>query len=841
MPIFDQTEGELFDELGSSERGLSSIEASKRLEKYGRNVLKLKTEPLWRRLLEPFMDIFMIVLVVAGVLSVIEQNLVDAVIVFAIIIVNAVIDYAQQFSTERILRSLKKVASQQVSVLRDGQSTMIDSAELVPGDIVLLAEGDKVPADGRIVMASEPRADESILTGESELVSKSAKTLTGIKEVYEQSNMLFSGTFLISGNVRLLVARTGSETEFGKIANLAAAATSISPVQEKINKLVKKIAIVMGILSIIAFAMSLMAGIGLFESLEFVIALAVSAVPEGLPIAISIILALGMRRMAVQKALVANMRAIETIGVITTIATDKTGTLTMNKLTVQDHWSFVGKESDFKQAVAQATIDPEATHDPLDTAFLEFTKVRGKALINTTPLATFSFSQKLAMSGNVWHEGNKFKLVVKGAPERILDVSDVTESDREKAMHQLAAYTSQGQRVIGIAEVVLDSQPKNLESGIKSKHLRFIGLVSVADQIRRESHSAVKAARAAGVTVRMITGDHFETAYQIGKKIGIVESRDQVFDCSKLSLLDAADLAETVRDTFVFSRVTPEAKLKILEVLKADNITAMTGDGVNDVPALAGANVGIAMGSGSYIARDAGDIVLLDDNFKSIVTAMKEGRVIVANIRRMLFYLLSTNAGEVLTMLGALLLSASLPLAPVQILWINIVTDTFFIIPLGLEPAEDNVMKKQPEDPNSPILDAHTITRMVLVAVAMAIITLGTYMYFSPRLGQAAAGTLTFMSLAILQWSNAFNARSSYQSVFVRLKVMNSKFYICLLLAMIFQLAVLVEPLKSWMHVESVPLPELALVSLISFTVPIVVVELHKLVVRIFSQPKTQL
>ncbi|MDR1033106.1 MAG: cation-transporting P-type ATPase [Candidatus Nomurabacteria bacterium] len=839
MPIFDQNEGALFDEFKSSEQGLSSAEAQKRLDKYGRNVLKLKTEPLWHRLLEPFLDIFMVVLVVAGVLSIIEQNPVDAIIIFAIIFVNALIDYVQQFSTERILRSLKKVASQQVSVLRDSQIVTLDSGELVPGDIVILAEGDKVPADGRIITASEPRADESILTGESELVSKSVKTLTGIKEVYEQSNMLFSGTFLISGNVRMLVVRTGSDTEFGKIADLATQTFSISPVQVKINKLVKKIAIVMGILSVIAFAMSLSAGIELLASLEFVIALAVSAVPEGLPIAISIILALGMRRMAAQKALVANMRAIETIGVITTIATDKTGTLTMNRLTVQDHWSFAKSDNNFKQAVAQATIDPESTHDPLDTAFLDFTKVRGKALLSTTPLKTFAFSQKLAMSGNLWHEGHKYKLVIKGAPEKILDVSNVTEADRERAMHQLAEYTSEGQRVIGIAEIVLDSEPKNIEAGIKGKHLKFMGLVSVADQIRRESHSAVAQARAAGVTVRMITGDHFETAYQIGKKIGIVDNRDQVFDCSKFGMLDEAELDDIVRGTFVFSRVTPETKLKILAILEKENITAMTGDGVNDVPALAGANVGIAMGSGSYIARDAGDIVLLDDNFKSIVTAMKEGRVIVANIRRMLFYLLSTNAGEVLTMLGALLLSASLPLEPVQILWINIVTDTFFIIPLGLEPAEDNVMKKKPESPDSPILDAHTITRMVLVAIVTAAVALFIYIHFSKTLGHAAAGTLTFMSLAVLQWSNAFNARSSYQSVFVRLRVMNGKFYICLLLAVVFQLAVFVEPLKTWMHVESVPVAELGLVTLVSFVLPIAVVELHKLAVRFIGQSKS--
>ncbi|MDR0591545.1 MAG: cation-transporting P-type ATPase [Candidatus Nomurabacteria bacterium] len=836
MLIFDQTEGELFDQFKSSSRGLNSDEAKQRLEKYGRNILKIKTEPLWRRLLEPFMDIFMVVLVIAGVLSIVEGNTIDATIVFVIIFINALIDYIQQFSTERILRSLKKVASQQVSVMRDGKSVVVDSSELVPGDIVLLAEGDKVPADGRIIAASEPRADESILTGESELVNKSAKILTGIKEIYEQSNMLFSGTFLISGNVRLLVVRTGNNTEFGKIADLATQTFSISPVQAKIAKLVKQMAIAMGIISIVAFVMSLASGIELFDSLEFVIALAVSAVPEGLPIAISIILALGMRRMAARKALVTNMRAIETIGVITTIATDKTGTLTQNKLTVQSYWSPGDKNDTLRRAVVQALIDPESSHDPLDMAFLDFARPQSRTPSGTAPLNSFAFKQELAMSGNTWHDGHKFKLVIKGAPEKVLDVCKLAKSVQKEALEQLSKYTHEGQRVIAIAEVILDKEPVSLESGIKGKGLSFIGLVAVADQIRRESSSAVKQAKAAGVSVRMITGDHFETAYQIGRKIGIVDSRDQVFDCSKLGLLDEAELDETINKAFVFSRVTPEAKLKILSVLKKDHITAMTGDGVNDVPALAGANVGIAMGSGSYIARDAGDIVLLDDNFKSIITAMKEGRVIVANIRRMLFYLISTNVGEVLTMLGALLLSSSLPLAPVQILWINIVTDTFFIIPLGLEPAEDNVMQKPPESPDAPILDRHTVVRMVLVAVTVAAITLFVYLYFSSKLGVAAAGTLAFMALAITQWSNAFNARSSYQSVFTRLKVMNGKFYICLALAAIFQFAVLFEPLKNWMHVTTVPVKELLFVVAISFTVPIVVVELHKLFVRIFNK-----
>jgi Ca2+-transporting ATPase len=832
MAIFDETEGELFREFATSGEGLSAAEARTRLAKYGPNALKLKSKPLWHRLIEPFLDIFMIVLVLAAVLSLIGGNGVDAIIIIVIIAINITIDYVQQFSTERILRSLKKQTSQKVSVLRGGETIAIDSTGLVPGDIVLLSEGDKVPADGRIIVATEPRADESMLTGESELISKSAKTLTGIKPIYEQRNMLFSGTFLVAGNARMLVVRTGNDTEFGKIADLATQSISASPVQAKIDKLVKKIAIVVGILSAIAFAMSMASGIGVLDSLAFVITLAVSAVPEGLPIAISIILALGMRRMAAQKALVTNMRAIETIGVITTIATDKTGTLTMNKLTVQDTWLFARNRDKFMTALAQTVIDPESSHDPMDSAFLDFSKKHGKAHIETTPLRTYSFNQKLAMSGNLWNKGTKFNLTVKGSPESILDVCDVTEDERQKCLQQLAEFTSKGERVIGIAETVTNSKPTTLAAGVKSRHLEFLGFVSVSDQIRPESNAAVRRAKAAGVSVRMITGDHFETAYQIGKKIGIVDSREQVFDCSEINIIDEAELNSVVQNTYVFSRVTPEAKLKILGILKKQNITAMTGDGVNDVPAIAGADIGIAMGSGSYIARDAADIVLLDDNFKSIVVAMKEGRVIVSNIRRMLFYLLSTNTGEVLTMLGALFFSSTLPLTPVQILWINIVTDTFFVIPLGLEPPEDNIMKNKPEAPDSPILDKHIIVRMVLVALTMAATTLTIYLSYYGPLGHSGAGTLTFMSLAALQWANAFNARSSYQSIFVRIRVMNKKFYVCLVAAVALQLLVLLEPFRHWLHIGDVPIHDLVMVVALSFALPIVVVEIHKLLVR---------
>ena len=421
----------------------------------------------------------------------------------------------------------------------------------------------------------------------------------------------------------------------------------------------------------------------------------------------------------------------------------------------------------------------------------------------------------------------RYKVYYKGAPEEVIKRCKLPAAEARRAKRAIGDLTSQGYRVVGLATSDTPEIPTDFQQ-ISRQKLRFAGLAAVADVLRPEAARAIKSALAAGVSVRMITGDHFETAYQIGKKLGMVEDREEVFDCREMSKMTDDELDKIIERTKVFSRVIPEQKYRILTILKRHNITAMTGDGVNDVPALSGADVGIAMGSGSHIAKDAGAIILLDDNFKTIIDAMKEGRTIIANVRRMLFYLLSTNTGELITMIGALLIGIKTPLEPVQILWVNLVTDTSMVIPLGLEPAEKNTMKQPPKQPDAPILEQKMIWRMCIVALTMSSLALGVYVIFEKSRGHDYAQTLAFVSLVVSQWANAFNARSNQDSVFVRLKVMNRSFYVGMMISLTLQTLVLFGPLGEILHIHKVDIAHIVVVSLLALTIPIATSEIHK-------------
>ena len=829
MNYYNFSPQETLKKLKTSPSGLSQNEAKKRLAESGLNEIKVAGKPLWKKILEPITDAFMLVLIFAGVISIFHGDTLDAIIIFAIVVVNAGISYVQEYSTERILRELRKTSEQIVEVVRGGKTLKISKSHLVVGDIVQLSEGDKIPADGRILSANSVRVDESMLTGESLPITKTAESIEHKNlEAYQQTNMLFQGAFVISGNLQMAVTATGSNTEFGKLAELSSQISSESPVQVKINKLVRKIIFFAIGLAVVAFGLSLWRGIEFVEAVKFVLTMSVSFVPEGLPIAISIILALGMRKMAREKALVRNLRAIETVGVITTIATDKTGTLTENRLTLQKFHS-LKPEDEFYHTIFEAKNNSEKTRDPLDIALDDFIKMSGKTFSAHEPLRAFGFNQDLAMSGNLSHAGEKFVLSAKGAPEKMMALAKISAKQKKEIQQKLEEYTGEGFRVLAIVRAELSKEIEKLEEIPANAKFEFVGLIAVADILRSTSAKAIREARAAGVSVRMITGDHPETAFHIGEKLGLADSRDQIFDASAIDNLSDEELEKAVSKARVFARITPESKFKILKILEKTEITAMTGDGVNDVPALAGANVGFAMSSGSEIAKDASDIVLLDDNFKSIITAMKEGRIIVSNISKMLFYALSTNAGEAATMIGALILGIPLPLVPVQILWINLVTDSTLIIPLGLEPANGEIMKRKPSAPNSPILSKTHIARMAWVAILMAAMAIFTYTYYARTLGVDAARTLTFTLLTVVQWANAINSRNLDKSMFAKNShAFNGKFWIGMALAIGLQLVAIFTPLAEMLHVSPVPLGDMLFVSAIAFVSPIILVEIHK-------------
>ena len=767
-------------------KGLTEREVIKRQEVYGKNILQVKETPLWRKLIEPFLDIFLVVLLVAAILSAVQQDWIETIAIGVIIIADMAIYYIQRFSTDRILRSLKASTQHLVTVVRDGEETAIDSTELVPGDIVILREGDRIPADGRIVQESGLLADEAMLTGESESIAKDARAISGIKKVYEQRNMVFSGSFVVTGTGRFIVTSTGNDTEYGRIASLASSVEESSPISDKINKLVIQIAIVVVALAAIVLIIQLVDGIDLLNALKFTLAMIVSAVPEGLPIAISIILALCAKRMAKKQALIKELKAIESIGIVTTIASDKTGTLTKNRLELREIWSPSATKAAFRAQIARAAIlesslinesgNPSAA-DPLDICILNYLKDEKYSVDKLMPLRAYAFDQELKLSGNLYRDGDKLLLAVKGAPETILARSRITQAERETAEMKLGELAGKGYKVVAIASGHINREINELNRLEKKDLFDFAGFIAIADAVRPEAAKAIRQTSRMGITTRMVTGDHAGTAYAIGKELGLAQDVSEVLDCSKLGNISDEDLVKLVKNITVFARVTPEDKFRILNAIKQTEICAMTGDGVNDVPALVSAHVGIAMGDSPSIVQDAGDIVLLDNNFKNITEAVRESRTVLANIRRMLSYLLATNAGEALTMIGALLLFGEQMLTPIQILWINLVTDSLLVIPLGLEPPEVTVLRRKPERKDAPILPANMVIRMVIIAILMSCITLATYFISNLVLkSQEQANTLAFTALVVMQWSGAISARGIYESCFRRLKVQHRGF-----------------------------------------------------------------
>ena len=836
MLFYKQTPEQTLKHLNTTVNGLSAHQVDERLQKYGLNELKIKGEPLWKKLIEPFANVFMAVLFIAVLISLWHHAYFDAIIIGVIMLTSAVIYYVQRFSTEKILKSLQKKSAQEVMVQRAGKSNKVMASQLVPGDIVSLEEGDKIPADLRIIELSGLRSDEAVLTGESVPISKSLEAISGDKEIYEQANMLFQGAFVVAGTATGVVVATGNKTEFGQIALLANKNPDDgqSPVQKKIDKLIGYIIAVVGAVAVIAFILSIMRGMEFSESLRFVIALSVSAVPESLPVAISVILVLGMRRMAAKKALVRSMAAIETVGVVTTIATDKTGTLTKNILSVQEVWQPEWSRQNLAECIKNSVNQHgQRSYDPLDIAFMKYTP--SEAPIKTGQngqlelVSQLPFDQSFSMSGNLWSDKKEYQLFIKGAPEQVFERSHLTTSELNEAESVLNQLTSQGYRVIALGKAVVSKPFSSFTQAPSKMKIEFAGLVAVADTLRPSARQAIAAAQQAGVSVRMITGDHLETAYAIGKKLGLVTVRSEVFDSRRMNSMNNDELAEAAQNARIFSRVTPENKYRILEVLKLSEITAMTGDGVNDVPALANADVGVSMGSGSQIAKDAGDIVLLTDDFANIVRAIREGRIIFANIRRMLFYLLSTNIGEVMTTIGAMLIGLPMPLVPVQILWINLVTDTTMVIPLGLEPGEKNIMHQKPTPPNGPILSGYMISRIIVVASVMCLLALGLYAYYTAQFGSDYGRTVAFVALVVVQWANAFSARSTYESAFSRLRIWNGAFFVGLVISISLQTIALSGPLHDLLHIHPIAIQDIVLVSLISFVLSLGAVELHKL------------
>lgn len=813
----------------ASATGLTAQEAANRLREYGPNALAPKKESWLRRLLEPFSNAFVLVLLIALALSLLERKTVDAAIIGLIVGVNALIYYFQQLSVGRVLKTLKRQDVAYVHVLRAGDTLKINSESLTYGDIVHIEEGMKVPADGRLIESNQVHVDEAMLTGESLPVHKHAGAIQGEKAVYDQKNMLFKGSYIKSGSGLLLVTGIGNQTELGSITELASSADlGRSPIERKIDDLTKKLLIGIAVFAAIALALALYRGIGIEEALRFSLVIVVSAVPEGLPVALTIVLLLSARRMARVNALVKRISSIETMGALTMIATDKTGTITQNKLSVADKHTTHRSSHSFDEVI-RASLNGDEDHagDSLDDILHDAVPDIGIPS-SWSKVKEFAFNQQLRASGVLWRHGQGYSLFIKGAPEQVLGHCGIHHRNDLSVQNALEKFTGAGYRTIAFAHKDFKEPPAALE-GQTLADMDFDGFVGLSDQLRPRISEAVAEAHRAGVKVVMLTGDHVNTAGFIAKQVGIAKEAGEVQDSKILTNGNPEDIRDALRRVRVFGRVLPEHKYALLKATKRHEITAMTGDGVNDIPALVEADAGIAMGSGTDAAKDASDIVLLDNNFHTIVHAMKVGRTALANIRKMVVYLLGTSAGEVMTMVVALALGIPLPVAAIQILWINLVTDGVSVIPLGLSPPEPRHMQLPPRHPNAPLLNMRQVTRVITMATVMSASVL---IIFNLNLdkGHAYAQTLAFLGLIVAQWANAFNVNFEYKSWIYNFIRPNIKLWGAIGFSILLQMVVFMTPLGEPLHVVPVAWRDALLAIFGPACATLIAVDLHKLI-----------
>jgi len=805
--------------------GLSQEEAKKRLKIYGENTISVKEKwHLLKLLIQPFASWFVVVLLVSAGLSLYLNKYIESVVILVILFINAMIFYIQNYTASRLTKSLQKQNEETCMVKRGAKLEEIQVSMVVPGDIIVLKEGSKVPADARIIEDNFFNTDESALTGESEKQAKSSKRLNQKKEIYDQTNMVFKGTFASSGDAEAVVVQTGMNTEFGSIAKLAKNRSPKSELQRKIDSLTKKLILAVLLIAAITLFLKLFRGDSLVESIRFVLSLTVSAIPEGLPIAVVIVMVFGVKTMAKQNALVRNLSALETLGQVSLIATDKTGTITKNEFEVSGFWS-PSERTNLGSVAYKSTIIKEGKGDELD-------KIIQKEFLGDIDASSefkrhLPFSQKLRMSGAIWDNKNIATTYIKGSVETVLAITNLTKEKKDIVLKKAQQFSKRGMRVIAFA--AKNTALESLDSK-KLKGFSFAGIIALGDQIRPGVIESVRSAHNAGIDIILLTGDHYETAGFFGKLSGISKT-SKAFAGEVLEKLSLEKIRELIKSHKAFGRVLPEHKYKILESVEKYEITAMTGDGINDVPALRKANVGLAVGSGADAAKETADIIIMDNDFSTIVKAIRQGRAALVNIKKMLTYVLATNLGEIFTIVGALIIGLPLPITALQILWINVVTDSFTMIPIGLEKPEKDLLDAKPQKPNSPLIQKPRLIRMLLMAIMMAVLTLLAYATALPY-SEGIAKAVAFASLVVVQWANALNARSDNLSVFRMFVTPNWFLYFGILSGLLLQVVIMATPLSIYLNTQSIGLGQLITVSAV-FVAMLVIGDLIKKLVPI--------
>ena len=810
----------------SLDAGLNTEQVSENQKKYGLNQLKEANKKTFlSKVADQFKDFLILILLAASVVSFSIGEKTDAMIIVAIVIINAMLGLYQEGKAEKAIEALQKLAAPNANVIRDGAPISVPAEQLVPGDVVVLETGDIVPADLRLVESYNLQIEEASLTGESVASEKRAEDICEEEvSLADRKNMAYASTILTYGRGKGVVVSTGHDTEIGKIAEVIQGYEEEStPLQKKLARLGKQLGIIVLAVCVVVFVIGILQNLPMLDMFMTSVSLAVAAIPEGLPAIVTVVLSLGMGKMASKHAIVKKLPAVETLGTTTVICSDKTGTLTQNEMTVvkvfvDEHILDVegeGYEADGRICHEKEEVDVETV--PTLERLLEITLLANDAKLkrlengklgvmgDPTEGALITLANKWDMYSKdyeeahprknelpfdsdrkmmtTFHENIEKNPVVsftKGALDVVLsrcsyweknnEIVELNEELREKISEVNQKFSKNALRVLALAYRSFEKMPEEITVDEIEKEMIFVGLVGMIDPARAEAKEAIKLCKHAGIIPVMITGDYKETAFAIGQQLGMVEDISQAMMGTELEQYNAEQMREIVKDKRVYARVSPEHKVKIVTALKENgNIVAMTGDGVNDALAIKKADIGIAMGiTGTDVAKNTAEVILTDDNFASIVDAVQEGRIIYSNIKKFVSFLLSCNIGEILIVLVSILMKLPVPLLPIQLLWLNLVTDSFPALALGVEKGDEDIMNQPPRDPQEPILDKKTSIRIAVQSIAITIATISAYQYglhhFTEQTLEGAR-TIAFVTLILAELLRSYSARSESHTV----------------------------------------------------------------------------
>ena len=855
---YQKTGAEALSAFDVTTDGLSSEQAAERLKKNGENVLaEGKKKTVLQVFLGQFADLLVLILIAAAIISMFSGNIESTIVIFAVIIMNAILGTAQHVKAEKSLDSLKSLSSPSAKVIRDGQKLEIDSKKVVAGDIIVLEAGDLVVADGRIIHNYSLQVNESSLTGESTNVDKNDETISGETPLGDRTNMVFSGSLVTYGRAIVLVTETGMNTEIGRIASLMnAAKEKKTPLQQSLDKFSGRLAVIIMVICAVVFGLSLWQGKTIIDSLMFAVALAVAAIPEALSSIVTIVQAMGTQKMAKENAVIKDLKAVESLGCVSVICSDKTGTLTQNKMTVQRIYingeSIREEELDIRLESHRrliydmvlnndsSIVDGKGIGDPTEYALIETSRSIG--LDENIIRDTLGRVEEVPFDSDRKMMSTKYKLhgvphiLTKGALDSILDrcvsiatkdgVRPITDEDKNIILKQNNDYSEAGLRVLTFAYKESD-EALSVET---EYNYTFLGLVAMIDPPREESKAAVADAIRAGIKPIMITGDHKITASAIAKQIGIMRDGDMAVTGMELDTMDDAELDRVLEKISVYARVSPENKIRIVEAWqRKGNIVSMTGDGVNDAPALKKADIGVAMGiTGTEVSKDAASMILQDDNFATIIKAVANGRNVYRNIRNSILFLLSGNMAAIITVLFTSIMALPVPFEPVHLLFINLLTDSLPALAIGMEKPEHGLLSQKPRDPNKGIL-TKDFTALMFGQGALIAVVVVTAFYLGLPYGAATAATMAFATLTLARLFHGFNCRSK-RSIF-SLGLLSNLYSVgafvlgCLLLALV----LFVPALHSLFCVEAMDGMMYACIALLAFA-PTVVIQIIKVI-----------